>query len=206
MTRILLFLGVVIIFSACVSNKKVVYFQKDDLYKQMPTDSVLRTYDTKKFAYRIQPNDALYVRFESLTAEEYDFFDETQDGGGSRNYAVTSELVDPDGYILFPVVGKFKVSGLTVFEIQDSLQIVALKYLESAVVKVRLVNFRYTVLGEVLSEGTQESFNNRVTLPEAIGLAGGRSIDGDRRWWVVARRCRARSILHRRVGRRNHQV
>src|SRR5689334_13061725 len=128
MTRILLFLGVIVTFTACVSNKKIVYFQKDDLYEQMPTDTALRTYASKPFDYRVQPNDALYVRFESLTAEEYDFFKEGQDVGSSRNYGVTSELVDPEGNILFPVIGKFRVAGLTVFEIQDSLQITAAKY------------------------------------------------------------------------------
>jgi polysaccharide biosynthesis/export protein len=181
MTRILLFFGVITLFSACVPNRKYVYLQKNDLNRSMPKDTVLRTYAQELFDYRIQPNDALYVRFESLTPEEYDFFNETaQATAGNRNYAVTSELVDPEGFIIFPVIGKYKVAGLTVFEVQDSLQTIAGKYLESAIVKVRLVNFRFTVLGEVVQEGTITSFNNRTSILEAIGLAGGMGELADR--------------------------
>jgi polysaccharide biosynthesis/export protein len=176
MTRILLFFGVILIFSACVPNKKYVYLQKGDLKtKDLPKDTVVRNYNQQQFDYRIQSNDALYIRFESLTPEEYDFFKEAapNNAAGNRNFAITSELVDPEGMISFPVIGKVAVAGLTVFQAQDSLQAVATRYLESAVVKVRLVNFRFTVLGEVNSEGTVTTFNNRVSLPEAIGLAGG---------------------------------
>lgn len=186
MTRVLLVLGIVsLLFSACVPNKKYVYLQKNDVNrKDLPKDTVVRSYSQPDFQYRIQPNDALYVRFESLTPEEYDFFKEGSNaggaGGGNRNFAVTSELVDPDGAISFPVLGKYKVAGLTVFEVQDSLQAVASRYLEEAVVKVRLVNFRFTVLGEVNQEGTVSSFNNRITLPEALGLAGGAGELADR--------------------------
>jgi polysaccharide biosynthesis/export protein len=176
MTRNFLYFGVIlIIFSACVPNRKYVYLQKNDLSGSTPKDTAVRSYDQREFEYKIQPNDALYVRFESLTAAEYDFFKETgpNNASGNRNFAVTSELVDPDGKILFPVIGKIQVSGLTVFQAQDSLQALVGKYLEAAVVKVRLVNFRFTILGEVNSEGTVTTFNNRITLPEAIGLAGG---------------------------------
>src|SRR5690606_34762779 len=177
MTRVLLVLGVItLIFGACVPNKKFVYLQKGDVNrKDLPKDTVVRTYSQPAFDYKIQPNDALYVRFESLTPEEYDFFKEgaASSNVGNRNFEVTSELVDPEGNIVFPVIGKIKIAGLTVFEAQDTLQTIASRYLESAVVKVRLVNFRFTVLGEVNREGTVNSFSNRVTLPEAIGLAGG---------------------------------
>ncbi len=177
MQRILFLFLLSAIISSCVTNKKVQYAQKNDVNKKdLPKDSVLRSYQPAPFDYKIQPNDALYIRFASLTTEEFDFFKEANalaSGGGARNYAVTSELVDPDGNILFPVVGKVKVSGLTVFEIQDLLQKTADQYLDSPVVKVRLVNFRFTVLGEVIAEGTTTTFNNRINILEAIGLAGG---------------------------------
>jgi polysaccharide export outer membrane protein len=174
-----LFLGlwIALVVSSCITNKKVVYVQKNDVnQKGLPKDTVVRTYNPEPFDYKVQSNDALYIRFESLTPDEYDFFQEASavgGAGGGRNFAVASELVDPEGKILFPVVGKVKVAGMTVFQIQDSLQIIANRYLESPVVKVRLVNFRFTVLGEVGAEGTVITFNNRVSVLEAIGLAGG---------------------------------
>jgi polysaccharide biosynthesis/export protein len=83
------------------------------------------------------------------------------------------EIVDYAGMIRLPAVGKVHVAGLTIFEIQDTLQAVAEKYLESPMVKVRLLNYRATILGEVNREGNIVFQNNRVSILEAIGLAGG---------------------------------
>jgi polysaccharide export outer membrane protein len=178
MNRIILVFGcLLLLFASCVPNRKYVYMQKDDLHrKDLPKDTILRSYNQVPFDYRIQPNDALYVRFQSLTPEEFDFFQAESSGGnagGNQNLQLRSELVDPEGYIGFPVAGKVKVAGLTVFEIQDTLQAVANQFLKSPIVKVRLVNYRYTMLGEVKVEGTITTSNNRISLPEAIGLAGG---------------------------------
>src|SRR5688500_11970207 len=99
MNRIVLVLGCVLfLLGACVPNKKYVYLQKNDLNKKdLVKDSVVRTYTQKPLDYRIQPNDALYVRFESLTPEEYDFFQSEGGGGasGNQNVQLRSELVDP---------------------------------------------------------------------------------------------------------------
>ncbi len=172
------FFAGLLLLGACVPNKKYLYLQKDDLHqKDLVKDSVYRMYSPINFDYRIQPNDALFVRFESITDEQFDFLSNQGGvgGGGAVGQAIliNSELVDEQGNINFPILGKVKVSGLTLFEIQEKLQTIAEGYLEAPVVKVRLVNFRFTVLGEVNQEGTVTTLNNRVTLPEALGLSGG---------------------------------
>lgn len=177
MTRILtVFAASVFLFGSCVTNKKYVYLQKNDVNEQgLPKDSVVRSYSQVPFDYRIQPNDALYVRFESLTSQEFNFFESDQGGGGSggQNVQLRSELVAPDGTLNYPVIGRVKVAGLTVFQVQDTLQRLADAHLQSPVVKVRLVNFRFTILGEVTKEGTYNTLDNRVSLPEALGIGGG---------------------------------
>ena len=179
MTRILCLAAFAAIFlSSCVTNKKYVLLQKDDVnVKDLPKDSVIRSYDVMSYEYRIQPEDNISVRFESLTPEEYDIFNrggQQQDQNlNVANAMLIGELVDPQGEISYPVVGKVKVAGLTVYEAQDTLQKIADIYLDSPVVKVRLINFRFTILGEAKREGTVTLANNRVNYIEAIGLAGG---------------------------------
>lgn len=168
-----------LIFSSCVTNKKFVYLQKDDVNPdkgQLPIDSVVRTYQVEPYNYLIQTNDLISVRFESLSPPEYDFLTkEMQQNQNMQpgNALVIGELVDENGEIPYPVIGKVNVAGLTVFQVQDKLQKLAADYLDSPVVKVRLLNYRITILGEVNKEGTITFANNRVTMLEAIGQAGG---------------------------------
>lgn len=146
---------------------------------ELSIDTMVREYSVIPYDYKIQPNDLVSVRFESLSAKEFDFLSANmaQNNSGTNltqgNALLIGELVDDNGKILFPYIGKVKVGGLTVFEMQDSLQKVANQYLESPIVKVRLLNYRITILGEVNKEGTITFTNNRVTMLEAIGLAGG---------------------------------
>ncbi len=181
MRRILIFFaGSILFLSSCVSNKKFVLLQKDDVNsKSLKKDSVMRTYAVDEFNYQIQPNDVISVEFESLTNKEFDIFsvDKAQQGGNINlaggSALLVGHLVDENGMIPFPVVGKIKVSGLTIFQIQDTLQTIASGYLESPIVKARLLNYRVTFLGELNREGSITLYNNRVSYLEAIGLAGG---------------------------------
>jgi polysaccharide export outer membrane protein len=174
-----LFAGLIFLCS-CVSNKKVTMLQKDDVYVKGTTlrkDTVVRTYAIDTFQYKVQPNDILSVRFESLTPEEFNLFRSDKNSLGMNlaqgNALLIGELVDEQGEIPFPVIGKIRVAGLTVFQIQEQLQKVASQYVQSPVVKVRLLNYRITILGEVTKEGSITLTNNRVSMLEAIGLAGG---------------------------------
>ncbi len=150
--------------------------QKNDVNVQnQPFDSVMRRYSLDEFEYKVQTNDIINIRFESLTAKEYDFLSvqQTVQSTTVGGALLVGDIVDESGEIPFPVVGKVKVAGLSIFQVQEKLQAIAKQYLDSPIVKARLLNYRATFLGEVNREGVIAINNNRVSVLEAIGLAGG---------------------------------
>jgi len=179
---LILFISSVLV-SSCVVNKKVQYLQHDDVNIKsdvIEKDSILRTYNLSDFEYKLQPEDIISVKFYSLTPKEFDFFTLKEGSGNTFNQfqngaavLVNGYLIDENGEVEFPVVGKVNVNGLSVYNAQNEILKIAKQYLESPVVEVRLLNFRFTLLGEVKKEGTIGSLNNRITMLEAIGLAGG---------------------------------
>lgn len=185
MRYFLLLAATVLLLGSCVPNRKVMYLQKGDVNKkELPRDTVVRTYTVNIEEYKIQPLDILSIRVESLTEGEFDFFQKlypNQNTGGSmQNQQNNGFLVDEEGKIEFPVVGKINFKGLTVFQAQDTLKKKFSPFLKNPVARVQLLNFRFTVLGEVNKENQIISYNTRVTIMEAIGLAGGLTDLADR--------------------------
>lgn len=176
---ILSLLSFALLLGGCVTNKKVLYLQKDDVNrKDLPVDTLVRSYTLQLQDYRVRPQDILYINFETLTAEEFDFFTKINpparaSGGAGQVSPLAGIVVDSNGEIEFPVLGKIKVEGKSLFEVQHELQALASQYLKDVVIRVRLMNFRFTVLGEVIGEQTTGSGNTRLTMMEAIGLTGG---------------------------------
>lgn len=182
MRHISLCLGLcTLLLGACVPAKKLVYLQKEDLKdrKAVPKDTVLRTHTLNIQEYKIQPLDLLNVNFETIS-EDTDAFNflskltpSNRAGGGASNIAMNGILVNAEGEIDYAVLGKIKVSGLTIFAAKDTIQARASRFLPNVVVRVSMLNFRFTLLGEVNKEQTVTSMNTRLTMMEAIGLAGG---------------------------------
>lgn len=103
---------------------------------------------------------------------------------GSSSLEVSTEyyLVNADGCIDFPVVGKIKVAGLSKSEVAKRIMdAIYPKYVtEKPTVDIRLMNFRVTVAGAVKQPGVYQSKNERMTFLEAISMAGDLDIKGDR--------------------------
>jgi polysaccharide biosynthesis/export protein len=201
---VLLFLAVLLVLSSCVPNRKILFFQsKDELKKKDPKDTVVRVYQLDSFNYKVQAHDLLSVRYQTLTEKEFNFMNLPTVGGtvsggaGGGGLLVSGELVDEDGQIFMMGFGKVKVAGLTVFEIQDKLQGLAKQYLDSPIVRVRLLNYRATILGEVIKEGHLLFVSsNRVSLPEAIGQAGGFTDFADRNHVKVIRQIGSKAEVY----------
>lgn len=169
-----------ILTSACVSNKQVQYLQHNDVnVDAVVVDSVMRIKEYVTTEYKIRPHDILSIQFKSLTNNEYAFLEEPVAAGNqmvSDNNAgalLAGELVNELGMVNIPVIGNVKISNLTILQAQEKLQQLANSYFENIIVKVKMLNFRFTILGEVQQEGTIASYNSKVSILEGIGLAGG---------------------------------
>ena len=108
-------------------------------------------------------------------------------GNNSTTTNPPTYLIDANGTIEFPVLGTLKLAGLNrkeaILLIKDRLK----NYVSNPIVNMRILNFKVTVLGEVKTPGVFTIVNERVTLPEAIGLAGDLNITGIRKNVLVVR-------------------
>lgn len=162
---------ILVVFSSCYYNKRMVYFQNKDFSESYATQ--IRNESTQ---YRLRPNDILSVKVKSSTeAGISDIFNITPSTNffnvDAGNVFLQGYSIDSNGTIILPILGEIKVSDLTAEEAQDLIQAEANKFLNNATVIVKLVSFKITVLGEVNAPGYYYAFNNQLTLPEGLGLA-----------------------------------
>ncbi|MEH0155806.1 polysaccharide biosynthesis/export family protein [Limibacter armeniacum] len=158
---------------------------KNEFKEEYAKDSVLRKYELKKTAeYLVRVDDQLHIRVASLTPSQYNAFDITNPSGlegrvqntqviGGANGTIYGYEVNELGEIQMPLIGSLKAEGKTLKEVENEVQVALSKYVKDPVVYVRLLNFRFSILGEVPREGMYSTFNKRITAMEAIGQAGG---------------------------------
>jgi polysaccharide export outer membrane protein len=96
-------------------------------------------------------------------------------------------LVDSEGFINFPELGRIKVEGMTRIDLAEDLQEQLSKYVDKPIVNVRIVNFQVSVLGEVNRPGTFTVTDEYLTVSKALGLAGDMTIYGKRKNVLVVR-------------------
>lgn len=106
-------------------------------------------------------------------------------------------LVDDKGQIVMPVIGSVTVAGKTRNEACAQLRELLTAYLENPVVHIRILNFKVTVLGDVKKPGTFNVPNERITLLEALGVAGDLNITGVRNNVLVLRNENGKSVEYR---------
>lgn len=168
--------------TSCVSQKEIVYFQTD---QEMDGQADILNSHTAK----IQPGDILSVMVSSLSAEASAMFNPYQlmNQGIQRETpqanapaAAHGYLVDQDGMISLPLIGQLKLGGLTTAEANTLITQKLDKYLQQPTVNLRILNFKVSVLGEVARPSVYTIPNEKITLPEAISLAGDLTIYGKR--------------------------
>ncbi|MBS1765456.1 MAG: polysaccharide biosynthesis/export family protein [Bacteroidetes bacterium] len=177
---------VIILFSmsACIPSREFSYFQRD-INK---ADSSL-TFSS--YTHHIKTNDILSIQVTSISPEASSYFNppiiRDNNIDPETQKVIQGYLVDSNGDISIPYVGKLQVKGLTISETQDLLKTQLEKYLMSPSVQVRLQNFKVIILGEVTRPGVYYLSNENVSLTEALAMAGDMTVYGKRTNILVVR-------------------
>ena len=169
----------VILFSACNSTKEVVYLQDVVPLKQQDIE--------RKYEVFIHEDDLLSIMVNSKDPElalpfnmplvTYQIGSESP--GQQR---VLGYLVDTNGDIDFPILGKIHVAGLSRLELRDLIKekLISGDYIKDPVVTVQFLNYKVSVMGEVARPGSFTITGDRITLLEALSMAGDLTIYGRR--------------------------
>jgi polysaccharide export outer membrane protein len=174
-TKFFLFFIVLFCFS-CGSYKDVPYFQ--DLDHTKKSEELINNFSPLK----IQPNDLIGFHVTSLNPEAASVFNSGQGGNeGSSNNQVYGYRVDANGEIKLPLVNSMKVAGMTTDQVAQQLTTDLLPYLKSPIVNVRLLNFKISVMGDVLKPDSYTVQNEHININEALSLAGDLNITAKRK-------------------------
>lgn len=174
---ILVLFSIIFILQSCSTNRNLVYFNN------LPDSTILKQKILEKNITKIEPGDALAIKVATLNPDANILFNSgslpmsNESTGVSSGVSQTAVL--PDGYVVdengeidFPVIGKVKIAGLTKEEAQAFIASEVAKSAKNPIVNIRILNFKVTVIGEVTKPGSFTISNNKINVLEALGLAG----------------------------------
>lgn len=173
-----------ILLSSCASKENLLYFQ--DIKGNLPKESLAYT-------NIVQKDDLLQIRVMSEDMTSVALFNQNSFINNEGNAVINPQqiepgyIVDANGEIFFLSLGRIKVSGLTLLEVRELLTEKLKKYVNDPIVDVRISNFKVTIIGEVARPGTFNISENRISLPQALGLAGDLTIFGNRKEILLLR-------------------
>ena len=171
--------------SSCASSKDILYFQDIDQV------------DLKKIEAQYEPvimkDDKLQIIIsgpDKNVVAPYNFtLSSSPTGSYNATQSVVPYLVDSQGYIDMPGLGRMKVEGMRRIDLVDHITKLLTEQglVKEPVVSVSFLNFRVTVMGEVKSPGTFTAPSERVTILQALGMAGDLLITADRHNLILIR-------------------
>ncbi|MEH6656437.1 polysaccharide biosynthesis/export family protein [Leeuwenhoekiella marinoflava] len=185
-TSLLIIIFIALTIQSCASKKEILYFQDGDSLGSQPIDYKQNT---------IQPNDILAVTIGALvneTATAYNKPAPASSTSAQNNLEILKlqgYLVDIDGVIKLPVLGKISTTNKTIRQLERYLNTVLEEggHLVNPSVSVRLLNAKVTILGEVNNPGTFTFTEQYITIPQALGYAGDLKINGIRKDLILIR-------------------
>lgn len=182
------------IFSSCGSRKSMVYFQPD---------STLINTVYEQYVPKIQKNDILTIVITAADPKVTAPFNPlstmttTNMTQGVDMALRPTYTVDENGDINLPMLGKIHIEGLTRLEAIEKLRVALNPYIKDPGVNMNFNNFRVSVLGEVARPGSFIMPTERITILEALGMAGDLTIRGVRENVTLIREVDGNKTIHR---------
>jgi len=175
------------ILSSCVTKRNLEYVRDKD--------KTIKAFNEADIPdYRLKPNDELYIQISSLDDAASNIFS-GKDGQQSMyigsmepfGASLLSYSIDKEGYLLLPVIGKILVNDKTISQVTGMLKEALTNILSQPIVSVKLVNRFVSVLGEVKSPGHFSYTQDKLTVLDAVGLAGDITDFGNRQEVIMVR-------------------
>lgn len=190
---VILLIGCLVLTTSCVSTRQLKYLQSGKQDKIKKGEKIAHPYEIK-----IQEDDLLYITLSSKDAELVEPFKNATQLGTTLTTSVASGfLVDNEGMITFPLLGRLTVHGMSCLEISRLIEQLLIdgNYVKDPVITTRLGNFKITLVGEVVSPGIKEITGNRVTILEAISMGGDMTAIGKRKTVKILREQNGEHLL-----------
>ncbi|MDB4923359.1 polysaccharide biosynthesis/export family protein [Mucilaginibacter sp.] len=168
-----------LIITGCAPQRDLVYFSN------MANATVVN--DPQKQEVRIKENDIVNVTVNSLSPESNILFSGNKSNSTDGSPKIYGYKVSRTGTIQLPLIGEFKIEGMTIEDAQTSIASELNKNVKNPVVEVQLVNFKITVIGEVNKPSSFIIPDEKVNVLEALGLAGDMTVYGKRENVLIIR-------------------
>jgi polysaccharide export outer membrane protein len=159
------------LFSSCVTQRNIEYFQQKD--------NNIKEFSEAEFPdYKLKPNDELYIQINSLDEEAANVFSGSRQQsaymGSIQPYGASllSYSVNKNGYLQLPVIGEILVKDKTLSDVSLILKDSLSHILNHPIVSVKLVNRYVSILGEVINPGHYAYAQEKLSIYDALGLAG----------------------------------
>lgn len=165
----------VLTLSSCITNSDLEYIRSNKEIKKVKAN---------KQEYRLQIGDLISVQISTTTEQQHDFFNKENTSNSQlmiENPYLYGYIIKEDGNLDLPSFGVVKAAGFTLRELENVIKNIAISYFESPVVKLNIINFEITVLGEVNNPGTFKIVDPEVNILYVLSLSGDITQFGNRK-------------------------
>lgn len=192
-TYYLFAVALLLLGASCAAPQKTIYFSENT-----PLDPHVQVENIeKRKEITLLPDDIIAINVTSISSitaggmgaadpvaifnqggTNYNITSSIGGGGGGQGGDNKGFLVDLNGFIDYPVLGKVKVSGMTIRQVKEMMGKRLEDFIKEPVVEVRIINYRITILGEAGSPGFIIASNHKISIIDAIAMAGDMPITG----------------------------